>query len=206
MAQKIDRRIKRTKALLQKSLLELMKSKPVKNITIKELVDFADINRSTFYLHYTSVYDILDELEQNLLDQLYQVFDDYPQNYDEEDSFSFISAMLQIVFDNQETCNILLNPKYNTGFIDKVQILLDQKVAERLQHILGSDFKISGYLSSFYIAGCMGMLRVWQFDENRPSPDQMARMCYGLIMNTIQQMKQASSEVLSAWDTDQETQ
>ncbi len=200
MAQKTDRRVRRTKGLLQSSLLELMKTKPVNSITIKELVDFADINRSTFYLHYHSIYEILEEMEQDLLDQVCQVFDQYPDDYNEEDSFPFISAMLRIVFDNMETCNILLSPKYDTGFTEKVQALLDQKVAERMQHVLGSDFKVSSYLSSFYIAGCMGMLQTWQFDENRPSPEYMARLCYGLIMNTVKQMKQAASEQRAPWD------
>lgn len=199
MEQKTDRRIRKTKALLQSSLLELLKTKTIKNITVKELTDHADVNRSTFYLHYTSIYDIIEELEQNLLDQVCQVFDAYPEDYNEEDSFSFISSMLQIVFDNLETCNILLDPKYNTKFMEKVQTLLDKKVEERLQHILGRDFRISSYLSAFYITGCMGMLRTWQFDEHRPSPDHMAKMCYGLIMNTVEQMKQASFEDLSSW-------
>ena len=199
MEQKTDRRVRKTKALLQSSLLELMKTKPLKNITIKELTDHADINRSTFYLHYTSIYSILEELEQGLLDQVYQIFDTYPEDYNEENSFSFISAMLQIVFDNLEICNILLDPKYNTEFIEKVQTLLDKKVEERLQHILGRDFRISSYLSSFYITGCMGMLRTWRLDENRPSPDDMAKICYALIMNTVDQMKHVSFEELSSW-------
>lgn len=189
MEKKTDRRVKRTKSQLRAGLLELMKTKPLKNITIKELVDFADINRSTFYLHYRSTYDVLEDLEEELLDQLCQVFDQYPEDDSNEGSFPFISAMLQIVFDNLETCNILLNPAYDTGFMEKVQALLAQKIEGRLRHILGSDYQVSGYLSSFYISGCMGILKTWQFDENRPSPDFIAHLCYGLIMNTIDQMR-----------------
>ena len=198
MDHKIDRRVRKTKALLQNSLLELMKAKPLKNITIKELVDHADVNRSTFYLHYSSIYDIIEEMEQSLLDQVCQIFDTYPDDYNEENSFSFISAMLQIVFDNLETCNILLDPKYNTKFIEKIQMVLDKKVEERMQHILGQDFRISSYLSSFYITGCMGMLRTWRLDENRPIPDTMAKICYSLIMNTVDQMKNVSFKELSS--------
>lgn len=201
MEQKTDRRIRKTKALLEKSLLELMKTKPVKNITVKELVDHADVNRSTFYLHYTSIYDILEEMEQNLLNQVCEIFEKYPENYKESDSFSFFSDMLQIAFDNLDVCSILLSPKYDTGFIEKVQTILDQKVEERLQHLFGREFRISAYLSSFYISGCMGMLQTWLFDENRPSPDHMAKISYGLIMNTIDQMKHVSFEQLSAWGT-----
>ncbi len=48
---KTDRRVRRTKRLLLESLTSLMKEKPIKDISVKELTDLADINRGTFYLH-----------------------------------------------------------------------------------------------------------------------------------------------------------
>ena len=47
-----DRRTRRTKKLLTDAFLELLSSKKLNEITIKELCDKADINRGTFYLHY----------------------------------------------------------------------------------------------------------------------------------------------------------
>ena len=49
---KEDRRVRRTKKLLIQALTELMQQKPVKEITVKELTDLADMNRGTFYLYY----------------------------------------------------------------------------------------------------------------------------------------------------------
>ena len=63
---KEDRRIKRTKRQLSAGLIELMKKKNIKDITIKELVEKVDINRSTFYLHYSDIYDLLNDIEKNL--------------------------------------------------------------------------------------------------------------------------------------------
>ena len=53
MPEKTDRRIRKTKAQLRAGLAKLMKEKNINEITVRELVDEADINRSTFYLHYT---------------------------------------------------------------------------------------------------------------------------------------------------------
>ena len=50
---KTDRRVRRTKALLLQGLMQLMETKDVKDISVKELSDQADINRGTFYLHYS---------------------------------------------------------------------------------------------------------------------------------------------------------
>ena len=56
---KTDRRVRRTKALLLQGLMQLMETKDVKDISVKELSDLADINRGTFYLHYSDVYSAL---------------------------------------------------------------------------------------------------------------------------------------------------
>ena len=51
MEKKTDRRVRKTKAQLRAGLAKLMQTKSIKEITVKELVDEVDINRSTFYLH-----------------------------------------------------------------------------------------------------------------------------------------------------------
>ncbi len=68
-----DRRIRKTRAVLKSSLLSLMKEKSVKHITVKELCDKADINRGTFYLHYTDVFDI----EVQIDDFLFRYLDEF---------------------------------------------------------------------------------------------------------------------------------
>ena len=63
-----DRRIRKTKDLLRKTLTELLMEKDLKNITISELTERADINRGTFYLHYKDIYDLYEQIEKELLD------------------------------------------------------------------------------------------------------------------------------------------
>ncbi len=72
MAVKNNRRTKLTKMLLKNSLIELMNDKAVNHITIKELCEKADLNRSTFYLHYTDQYQLLSEIENDLLEDTIQ--------------------------------------------------------------------------------------------------------------------------------------
>lgn len=48
-----DRRARRTRRLLKESLLELMEQKHFSEISVRDVTDNADMNRTTFYLHYT---------------------------------------------------------------------------------------------------------------------------------------------------------
>ena len=60
----LDRRVRRTRKLLQNSLLTCMKEKPLGSISMRELCRMSDLCRTTPYLHYKDVLDIFEQLEQ----------------------------------------------------------------------------------------------------------------------------------------------
>lgn len=72
-----DRRIKRTKMLLQNALVDLMLEKAVSKISVKELTQKADVNRSTFYLHYLDIYDMLEQMENEFVETIQGFFHDF---------------------------------------------------------------------------------------------------------------------------------
>lgn len=55
-----DRRVKRSLRMLKKSFMELVKEKRFDSITIQDITDRADVNRSTFYAHFPDKYALLD--------------------------------------------------------------------------------------------------------------------------------------------------
>ena len=62
-----DRRARRTRRLLKESLLELMEQKHFSEISVRDVTDNADMNRTTFYLHYTDTTQLLQSMEEDLL-------------------------------------------------------------------------------------------------------------------------------------------
>ena len=64
-----DTRIKFTKAMLKNAILDLLSKKNIEDITVKELCEKAEINRSTFYLHYDSPQQLLDQIEDEFIDE-----------------------------------------------------------------------------------------------------------------------------------------
>ena len=59
---KLDRRVVKTLDAIKKAILELMNEKNFDDITIQDISDRANVNRSTVYLHYLDKYDLLDKL------------------------------------------------------------------------------------------------------------------------------------------------
>lgn len=62
-----NRKIRYTKRALRESLVELLESKKISEITVKELCDQADINRTTFYSHYDDMDAFIEEVENEIV-------------------------------------------------------------------------------------------------------------------------------------------
>ncbi|MDR0920214.1 MAG: TetR/AcrR family transcriptional regulator [Oscillospiraceae bacterium] len=67
---KENQRVRITKQMLKEALMHILLEKPIGKITIYEICQKANINRSTFYKYYGSQYDLLNELENDLFHQV----------------------------------------------------------------------------------------------------------------------------------------
>jgi AcrR family transcriptional regulator len=63
----MDLRVQKTKNSILDAFIELRSEKPLEKITVKELADRARISKQTFYLHYKDIYDLSEQLEQELV-------------------------------------------------------------------------------------------------------------------------------------------
>lgn len=65
-----NQRIRLSKTLLKNALVQLLQEKPLSKISVLEICEKAEINRTTFYKYYGSQTDLLDEIEHDFLAQL----------------------------------------------------------------------------------------------------------------------------------------
>lgn len=66
----MDLRVQKTRNNILDAFIELRSEKPLEKITIKELAERAQISKQTFYLHYRDIYDLSEQLEQELIKSL----------------------------------------------------------------------------------------------------------------------------------------
>ena len=101
MSSKSDRRSIRTKKELKDNLIALLSTgRIIESISVKELADLADISRSTFYLHYSDIYDLLDDIENDFFDEFRSVFDGFHPEELTESPLPRIDGMLAFAAKN----------------------------------------------------------------------------------------------------------
>lgn len=178
---KEDKRVKYTKIFLKEALLKLMQKKRVDKITPTELCREADINRNTFYAHFSTVRDVLNmieqEMEENILSKL---------RFDQPTK-KVVSELLEQIIKTSDVCKIMLSPNGDFLFMQKLFNKLENKVMNELKlKKIVFDSKTSHYIFSYIFFGGIAILRCW-FDNNmKESSDTIAELIINLTQNGIE--------------------
>ncbi len=181
-----NQRTRLSKQLLRDSLTKLLYEKSIHKISVREICDRAQINRTTFYKYYGSQYDLLEDMENEVLSQI--------ENYLSSDSEHLENELLSlkkiIAFtnDNRDLCMILFNNNVDTEFPKKLFNL------PSIRHLLTSSLQAEytndefEYVYEFVVNGGFSIIKTWLNKETRESVDIMA----ALLMETISKLFPAS--------------
>lgn len=181
-----DKRVIRTKALLIRSLSALMKQKNIKDITVKELCEYADINRGTFYLHYKDIYDMLDSIEQELSEKFLQIFQKYNSETNEDFPYPLFLEIFKLVDDNAELFRVLIGPNGDISFIMKIFKLYNIHCLQSEFNKLSPQFSMDQvYYSNFILYGCVGLIEQWLSRDTKESPEKMAELITKLVSTGV---------------------
>lgn len=162
-----DRRFRRSCRLLKQSLLSLMKEKRFADISIREIADRADMNRATFYLHYTDTAQLLRSIEEDLLAEAQGLIDAHIQETEEARSVRPVfQPILTFVVEKREVCSVLLENNEASGFVQGLQQLIwrnGEPLVRAWFHAAGG--QQVDYTLRFLTWGLLGLVKEW-FDQD----------------------------------------
>ena len=183
---KIDRRIKKTKKLLKDGLTALMQNKSIKDITVKELADSIDINRGTFYLYYKDIYDMLDKVETEMMEEFNELVCAHPAGSLVQDPLPLLEEIFVFLSENAEICIVLLSNNGDISFIKKLTQVVHEKCLNDWLKIYNKvDPQNFEYSYSYFLYGCVGLVETWLTNGMPESPQSMAVLLKDLILNGI---------------------
>lgn len=181
-----DRRVKRTRQQLRTELAKMMCEKSIQEITVKELVERADINRSTFYLHYSDIHQLLDTLELELLSEIVQVVENRNFSSLDENSLLFLQDILTVLSKNVDLCCALVGPNGDLAFVHKIEQLVAKGYQKIIHNKITSSPDNIEYFHSYCLTGCVGLIKSWLLSGAKESPEQMAKFAFSLVSTSIE--------------------
>lgn len=152
-----NRRVRMTKSMMKEALLELLEKKPLDKITVKDICESADVNRSTFYSYYESIEQLLLEIEDDVLNQL-PMNPDSSEDYSNEHFLSALEEFFDYVRDNERLFRILIVQRDSSSFNHR----LVNTIMEKYRSVLKiKDELIARYTYVYCVSGVIGMLKEW---------------------------------------------
>ncbi|MGN0164329.1 MAG: TetR/AcrR family transcriptional regulator [Candidatus Ornithomonoglobus sp.] len=170
-----NQRIMLTKRLLKEALLKLMAEKNIQKISVSELCQSAGINRSTFYKHYGSQYDVLRELEIDTVNKIEEVLEKKnPKNSIPKkvetmcEFFQENKAVSKILFQNNTANDEFANFLFNIPQMRDIYDMLPDR----------HDAAAKDLLMTFLINGSYSIIRKWLLEDCPKTPKEMGEMAY----------------------------
>lgn len=179
---KNDRRSQRTRQLLTTALLELMLEKNYDSITVQDIIDRANVGRSTFYAHYLDKEDLLtsqfEEVGRHLGEAAYQ------------DGYTLFPSLkvFQHTQENHHLYKALVWGKGIEVIFKAFEAHLNAHIEAELTHKLGErSSPIPLPIVTHYITGAFLTLLKWWLDNNMPvTPEKMDAYFRQLVTPSIQ--------------------
>jgi AcrR family transcriptional regulator len=161
-----DRRILRTRHALHKALISLVLERGYEAVTIKDVVDRANVGRSTFYTHYTSKEDLLtaeiEDLRATLLAEQRAAL--CRQGVISERSLGFSRALFEHAQDYRDVYRALVGERGASIIVARMRALFTQLVREELSELLprfAQDNVPRSALVQFVVGALMSILTWW---------------------------------------------
>ena len=175
-----DRRVNYTKMMLKQSLLQLLLTKPINKITIKELCETADINRATFYTHYQDAYDLLRQIENELFAEIHHSIDTELRT---EQMSEFLESICSCIRKNKELCEVIFGEFGDKDFLRRIlNIAHDWSIQEWQRTSPRLDDKSLERVYAFIAHGSAQVIRDWVQSGMLETPKQIAlfieSLCY----------------------------
>lgn len=186
---KTDLRIIKTKKAIREALFEILLTKDIHDITVCELASHATINRKTFYLHYSSVEDVLEEFHNELTTELLgdlqtSTFDDMYTI-----SISLFKKFIELLRKNKPYYTFLAKAKNSTNLFHSFQTVLTEKCHSYFKskpHLAG---KWSEVVIQYTVPAILNVYRCYLISHNDIEAEEITRVVTVMTKGVFESLK-----------------
>jgi len=196
MTEKMDRRKARTRALLHKALVEVLEEKGATRITVSDIVEKAELNRSTFYLHYTDAIDLLERVKADIWTGLTERMKNLnPYNYlsyavrNEPDPA--LVKVIEYYGEHADFFKVILGPNGDPAFAARIKDFLK---GHHLSKILDSRPDLADtivpkdYMIAYFAASNLSIVLNWIETGMQQTPRTIALMITSILSSGMNQL------------------
>lgn len=172
----VDRRVLKTKRAIRNAFAKLMVEKDINDITIMELADTADINRKTFYNYYSGVYQVVEDIERDILTSYEELLGGIEFKQYMNTPYSLFERFSLLINMDPEFFGYLLSMNGNVNLITRIMRLLKDKTCEVMVAQLDLDAYKADIMLDFVLSGMLSVYQHWFNSEQHISAEEVSQI------------------------------
>ncbi|RHW32743.1 TetR/AcrR family transcriptional regulator [Lysinibacillus yapensis] len=188
MAEIHEKMAQKTKQEIKKAFLELVEEIGFSNVSVKKIAEQAGINRGTFYLHFVDKFDVMEQIQEELLKDLHARIEliapkDVFKAIHEGQHYPPLLAIYQFVHDYAHELRVLLGDQGDPSFARKIKQIFGNTLIAQLTEVSyeGNDEEFRNYLFAFLTSAILGIIQEWLNDYEGKTVEDMAKIHYKLL-------------------------
>lgn len=169
-----DRRVIKTKQSIRNSFFKIFKEKPINKITVSDIIRGADINRSTFYFYYDDIYDMIEQINNEIFESFTNDIVSTVFKFTKyEDYRNYIERYLVFCKDNIEICNFITTNGCNNDLANRIRKSIEAVIPN--SSTVFSESEPEYYLTTFAISAILYTILEWIDKGMKVPPAEMAQ-------------------------------
>ena len=165
----VDRRVLKTKRAIQNAFAKLLSEKDINDITISDIAAEADINRKTFYNYYAGIYEVVDEIENDIVRRFDEALTEIDLRSNATSPYMVFEKITSVINTDIDFFGYLLSMNSNLSLSAKLVDLLKAKTRSILQMYLDISESRMELMLEFMVTGFVAVYRSW-FNSDRSLP------------------------------------
>ena len=181
----VDRRVLKTKRAIRNAFAKLMVEKDINDITIMELAETADINRKTFYNYYSGVYQVVDDIEHDILSSYAELLGGVEFREYMDAPVSLFNRFSQLINMDPEFFGYLLTMNGNISLITRIMRLLKEKTCEVMVAQLEVEAYKADIMIDFVLSGMLSVYQHWYSSDRTVPLDEVTQIISTMSFNGV---------------------
>lgn len=181
----LDRRFLKTKKAIWNALIKLLSSKELVDITIKELAEEADINRKTFYLHYSGIHEVLQEIEDEVTEGLTELLYQYDIWENDLNPYYLFLTITNIINDDINFYKNFIAAGKHSFLTGKIKNLLKQSLISWANKNIKMESEQLDLSMEFVSSGIIAIYISWFENKISMSIERVAQLASDLAKKGI---------------------
>ena len=171
-----------TRANLRAAFWELYARRPIERVSVREIAERAGYNRATFYLYYHDVYEVLEEIENELLGGLERLVNDRLMRGETLDFSQHMGVILRMAQEYRGYFGVLIGEHGDPAFVRRFKEAIAPLLERFVLPAEGLSAPERHVLLEFYYSGIVAAVSAWLSEEDQMPIEQLINLIVGEVL------------------------